>query len=217
MKLFVAPTDHDWYMYLRGLPRDEVNFWFPSAGTAFRALESGEPFLFKAKSPHNAIIGGGFFVRYVAAPLSLAWHAFGDGNGAPDSRSLLKRLRKYNDTATPDPEIGCALLAEPFFFPEELWVDPPPNWAPTIVRGKTYSTDEPVGASLWNAVVHRMTDPRTVTGPKSVTPYLGDPPGVLSVPGQPNLFGTPTLMRRRLGQGAFRLSVLDAYGKRCAV
>jgi putative restriction endonuclease len=30
-------------------------------------------------------------------------------------------------------------------------------------------------------------------------------------------FGSPTVMRRRLGQGAFRLAVTDGYGRRCAV
>ena len=29
-------------------------------------------------------------------------------------------------------------------------------------------------------------------------------------------FGAPTLMRRRLGQGAFRLEVTDGYQRRCA-
>ncbi|MBX3142103.1 MAG: hypothetical protein KF875_15210, partial [Trueperaceae bacterium] len=95
MKLFVGLIDHDWYMYLRDRPRDEVNFWWPSPEQSFRALRPGEPFLFKAKYPHQAIVGGGFFVRYVAAPLSLAWQAFGDGNGTPDPRALLQRLRKY--------------------------------------------------------------------------------------------------------------------------
>lgn len=208
MKLFVGLTDHDWYTYLRDRPREEVNFWWPSPEQAFRALRPGEPFLFKAKYPHRAIVGGGFFVRYVAAPLSLAWQAFGDGNGTPDARSLLRRLRKYRKNDAPDPEIGCTVLTEPFFFPEELWIDAPADWKRNIVRGKTYSTDEPIGANLWDAVVRRMADPRTVTGPR-----LADP----NVPSQATLFGAPRTIQPRLGQGAFRLSVLDAYGKRCAV
>ncbi len=213
MKLFVGPTDHDWYTYLRNQQRDEANFWWPSGHQAFRALEPGEPFLFKAKAPHEAIIGGGFFVSYVSAPVSLAWQAFGEANGTPDARTLLERLRKYRRDDAPDPEIGCTILSEPFFFPEELWVNLPPDWKKNIVRGKTYSTDEPIGANLWDAVVRQMADPRTITGPSIQDATAAGP----AVDGKVNMFGAASPVRHRLGQGAFRLGVLDAYGKRCAV
>lgn len=214
MKLFVGLTDHDWYTYLRDRARDEVNFWWPSPEQAFRALQPGEPFLFKAKYPHQAIVGDGFFVRYVAAPLSLAWQAFGDGNGTPDPRALLQRLRKYRKNDAPDPEIGCTVLAEPFFFPEELWVEAPVDWKRNIVRGKTYSTDEPIGASLWDTVARHMADPRTVTtGLNLGDAHVGSSSGASSVVNQANLLGAPTPVHRHLGQGAFHLSALDTYYK----
>ena len=46
---------------MEGVPvtLDEVNFWQPSGGRRFHALEPGEPFLFKLHYPENAIVGGG--------------------------------------------------------------------------------------------------------------------------------------------------------------
>ena len=174
MHLFVSPTDHDWYEFLRQKPLEEVNFWRPSAGKRFTALQPGEPFLFKAKAPHHAIIGGGRYVRYVRAPISLAWQAFGENNGTPDVISFLQRVRKYRgDDLSPDPEVGCILLSEPFFFPEELWVEPPEDWSRQIVSGKQYDTETGIGAALWDAVVERIADPRTVIGPAP-----GDAPAV---------------------------------------
>ena len=68
MRLFVANTDVDWYRHLSRLAAapgglDEVNFWQPSGGGAFRALRPGQPFLFKLHHPENFIVGGGFFAH----------------------------------------------------------------------------------------------------------------------------------------------------------
>ncbi len=209
MRLFVGLTDHDWYEHLRSLVPDEVNFWFPSPDQGFKVLSPGEPFLFKAKAPYHSIVGGGFFIRYVRAPVSLAWQAFGEKNGARSVLELLDRIRRYRrDGDALDPEIGCVLLNEPFFFPEELWVAPPADWARQIVRGKAYTTDARPGAELWDRVVATLADPRAVTGPAQDT---SDPDA--DWPG----YGSGQLERYRLGQSAFRLVVLDAYQTRCAV
>ena len=217
MHIFVSPTDHDWYRFLRERTPDEVNFWRPSGGRRFTALEPGEPFLFKAKYPHNAIIGGGFFIQYVSAPVSLAWQAFGENNGTRDIREFLGRVRKYRqDVRSPDPEVGCILLNEPFFFPEELWLEPPADWARQIVSGKQYDTADPVGRRLWDAVVARLADPRAIIGPGA--PSLQQPGPAQAPPfGSAQRYGAEYLTVARLGQGAFRLGVLDAYQRRCAV
>lgn len=214
MNIFLGLTDHDWYTRLRELRPDEVNFWWPSGETGFKALRSGEPFLFKAKSPHLAIVGGGFFVRYVATTASLAWQAFGNKNGVRNAHELRERIGKYRKGSSPDPLIGCTIITEPFFFPEELWIEQPEGWSKNIVRGKLYSTGEPIGARLWDQVVANVADPRTVIGPKQTDASQPQPLTGISTE---NRFGAPVLLRQRLGQGAFRLSVLDAYGKRCAV
>ena len=52
MKGFVANTDFDWFAFLRARqPLEEVNFWQPSGGDAFRALSPGEPFLTVSETP----------------------------------------------------------------------------------------------------------------------------------------------------------------------
>ncbi|HEX8444306.1 MAG TPA: hypothetical protein VF631_11735 [Allosphingosinicella sp.] len=59
--MFVAITDRSWFYLLSAAQPDEVNFWQPSGGKAFRALMPGELFLFKLHSPNDYIVGGGVF------------------------------------------------------------------------------------------------------------------------------------------------------------
>ena len=115
MNIWVGVTDEDWFTHLSHLKPDEVNFWQPSGGRAFRALAPGEPFLFKLHSPKNFIVGGGFFVSHTPLPASLAWDAFGIKNGVGSLEELHARIRRYRrDTEAVDPVIGCTVLAEPF-------------------------------------------------------------------------------------------------------
>ena len=87
MRLFVAITDGDWFSYLSSAgPLDEVNFWQPSGNVQFKALQPGEPFLFKLYSPHDFVVGGGFFSHFTILPVSLAWKSFGQENGAPTNK-----------------------------------------------------------------------------------------------------------------------------------
>jgi HNH endonuclease len=204
VKIWVGVTDNDWFEMLRALAPDEVNFWQPSGSQTFRALSEGEPFLFKLHSPKNFIVGGGFFVRYSVLPTSLAWRAFDVKNGVRDHAALLERIRKYRSgEESPDPMIGCNVLAEPFFWPEDQWIPVSSDWARNIVRGKTYDTAEPHGAELWQQVQQRLTpDLREVQDRE---------------PADSARFGKEYLHRSRLGQGAFRVLVTDAYQRRCAI
>ena len=78
VNLYVGITDYEWFQFLSALPNvDEVNFWQPGGRTNFKALQSGELFLFKLHSPRNFIVGGGVFARADILPTSLAWEAFG--------------------------------------------------------------------------------------------------------------------------------------------
>lgn len=205
MKLWVGVTDKDWYQYLTLQRPDEVNFWQPSGSRTFRVLQPGEPFLFKLHSPDNFIVGGGFFVRYSALPASLAWDAFARKNGVESFDLLLKRVRRYrrSDDAL-DPVIGCNVLAEPFFLPRNLWVPVPSGWAPNIVQGKHYNAPGD-GAALWQAVVEAARLGNQAQSPATIEAVEGP------------RFGSEYLARARLGQGAFRVLVTEAYGKRCAV
>ena len=122
-------------MFLSRADVDEVNFWQLSDRAPFVGLETGAPFLFKLKRPYNHIAGGGTFVKFSKLPLSLAWEVFETKNGAKsrdDFEALIRRLG--SDPKVRDPEIGCTVLAAPFFWPMESWIANPIGWSGNIVR-----------------------------------------------------------------------------------
>jgi putative restriction endonuclease len=206
MKIWVGVADKNWYEHLTRLAPEEVNFWQPSGSRTSRVLQPGEPFLFKLHSPENFIVGGGFFVRYSALPASLAWEAFEPKNGVASLSDLIKRVRRYRvDDQTIDPVIGCNVLAEPFFLPRSEWIPVPPSWAANIVQGKTYDTDSDEGQNLWSAIQQFITLGHRVQDSGFIASNEGD-----------RRFGAEYLARGRLGQGAFRVLVTDAYLRRCA-
>ena len=217
MNAWVAVTDGDWFRFLSDLDREEgveeVNFWQPKPwGGAFKVLSRGEPLLFKLKAPHNAIAGGGFFAHYTTMPISLAWSAFGPRNGAATQDEAWKRVARLRGLNAPwweDFKIGCILLAEPFFWPRELWIPQPRDFASQIVRGKGYDLTTGIGRELWDEVRLRMDAMRSEPREADEQPELP-----LEVPGG-YTEGGPA--RRRIGQGTFRIVVTDAYGRRCAV
>jgi putative restriction endonuclease len=208
MKFFVAITDEDWFSYLSAnSPLVEVNFWQPSAGRQFRSLEPGEPFLFKLHSPQNFIVGGGFFLRYVVLPLSLAWEAFTTNNGARTEAEMRVRMARYR-RVPPNPfedyEIGCILLHSPFFFRDQDWISAS-DWSPNIVQGKTYDTTDGRARSIWEQVRDRLSfeSSRELAS--------------IAAAAETARYGSPQVVFPRLGQGSFRVLVTDAYNRRCAL
>src|SRR3954447_25550201 len=204
VRLVVAVTDSDWFEHLRRRPNlAEVNFWAPSANP-FRALQPGELFLFKLHAPRNYIVGGGVFAYANMLPCSLAWEAFGEANGAGSFAEMRARIAKYR-RADPldrsDFPVGCRILSQPFFLQEENWLAVPDSWSRNIVSFKGYSTADPEGMQLWNAVQAAM----------SRLPSTG------LVEASQARYGEPRLVQPRLGQGAFRLLVTDIYHRRCAI
>jgi putative restriction endonuclease len=186
---------------------DEVNFWQPSGKSQFRALNPGEPFLFKLHSPHDFIAGGGFFAHSSILPVSLAWQAFAEKNGAgslEEMRKLIEAHRRAPATPTEDYKIGCILLGQPFFFSSSEWIPIPADWKPNIVQGKSYETDDRFGKKLWEDVQLRL---------QGRTDIVREP---LTVE-QRDRYGTPVTVLPRLGQGSFRIIVTDVYQRRCAV
>lgn len=204
MRYWIGITDHDWYRFLAARPDlPEVNFWQPSAGRQPVRLDTGQLFLFKLHAPQGGwIVGGGFFVKYEAMPIRWTWDAFGEENGAASFEEMVARIGKYRDSAIDihSDEVGCLVLVEPFFLDESEWITPPADWAPNIVRGKGYDSDLGEGARIWNQV--QLALARRQAGEHAVATHR---------------YGNPMLVRPRLGQGAFRLLVTDAYGRRCAV
>ena len=211
MRLFVAVTDYDWFqVHAVQSSVEEVNFWQPSPDSVFKALSPGEPLLFKLHSPRNFIAGGGFFTKFVQLPLSLAWESFGIANGVHSLDEGRKRISKYRRVPIrpyEDPNIGCVVLAEPFFFPQDLWIPVPSDFSLNIVRGKGYDSEDSEGQSLWRRVVERLAQ---------CSRYRDDESAETKAIIETSRYGKPIAVLPRLGQGAFRVLVTDAYGKRCA-
>jgi putative restriction endonuclease len=198
-RFFVAVTDQSWFDFLRVAPMlDEVNFWSPG-GRLIKA-ERGMPLLFKLKAPHNVIGGMGYFSFAELMPIKDAWEFFGRENGAPTLEELRRRIaanRPDKKADIGDP-IGCRVLAQPQFF--ETPIAAPEDWPKSLQRGKYYHMDEPVARRVWRDV---QLAQELLAKPVGLGPFGG--------------LGRPTLQPTRLGQGAFRKLVLDAYGRRCAV
>src|SRR5688572_26164803 len=101
MKAYIGITDEDRYSFLseRQSAIDEVNFWQPSGNRTFRALRAGELFLFKLHSPLHFIVSGGLFARFSILPVSLAWDAFHEKNGAFSLEEMRRRIGRYRRAA----------------------------------------------------------------------------------------------------------------------
>src|ERR1700722_12251852 len=116
MKFYAGVTDNSWYSFLARQNREDVNFWQPGGNTVFRAIPPGAPFLFKLKSPINAIAGVGFFSSHTFLPISVAWDVFGQGNGCESFHSLQRMISIYRtDDGSVNPTIGCIVLTNPIF------------------------------------------------------------------------------------------------------
>lgn len=201
-------TDLDWFKFLAREQPDEVNFWRPGGKQAFRALKPNEMFLFKLHSPLNYIVGGGFFVRHVFLPLSLAWEAFETKNGTPDYVSFRNSIYKYrrSDYRTePDPEIGCMILSTPFFFERQNWIPVPEDWRPNIVQGKIYDTNTLLGKKLYDQVMSILKDRHLHQSEMIAEINAG------------NQYGSAQIVYPRIGQGTFKVMVTEAYHRRCAI
>lgn len=212
MKFFVGITDNDWFSFLAERRPDELNFWRPGGSGTFKAIAPGDLFLFKLHSPLNFIVGGGTFVSYTRLPLSLAWLAFAEKNGVPDETTLRRVIQRYRGDSVPDPEIGCIVLSEPFFFPRELWIPAPADWPRSAVQGKTFDTRESEsGRKLFEEVRIRRAGLNSGVAAEPRPPYGSAPP---FTEGERY---SERLRRVRLGQGGFKVLVTDAYERRCAI
>lgn len=210
MKAYIGITDFQWYEQLASrLELEELNFWQPGGSRTFRALDPGDLFLFKLHAPRNSIVGGGFFAHSTRLPVSLAWEAFGDSNGVRSLAEMRSRIERYRRTPTAPHEdytIGCILLEQPFFLPEDLWIPAPEDWHPNIVQGKTYDLRAEAGRALWEQVEQAIRAARLAESWPAEWQER-----------EPARYGEPVAVKPRLGQGSFRILVTDAYERRCAV
>lgn len=160
------------------------------------------------KAPHNAVGGFGLFTRAAVLPIWEAWDVFGLANGVADRDSLLLRLGRLSHGAekgiTIDDWIGYLAIAEPVFFPPDSWVPVPSDWSRSIVSGKGYDLTTGEGRRLYEACLE------SAAASDQAVEWSVE---ALSAARR----GKPLEVRPRLGQATFRIAVLDAYSRRCAI
>jgi putative restriction endonuclease len=217
MRIYAGVTDQEWFDYLRSQPGiDEVNFWQPSPNAQFQALNKGDLFLFKLHrgqrtSNQDLIAGGGVFASFSILPISLAWEAFEQKNGAASYGEMRQRLVHYRrilDNSQEDFQVGCIILTQPFFFDESMWFSAP-DWSASIVRGKAkgYELDKEAGQFIWSNLQRAWEHQQFFDLDREAH----------GVAEERARYGKETTFTPRLGQGAFRVLVTDSYHRACAI
>jgi putative restriction endonuclease len=207
MRGYVGVTDQHWYEFLRAHPEQtEVNFWRPRDKQRFGAISSGEFFFFKLRAAAgNRVVGGGIFADWELLPLSAAWEVYGQGNGADSLAELRSLIGDHADfRAREDPDIGCILLRDVVFFPDNGIAGPPPEFARSLVQGKTYDIDDPRYGGYFDILTAQVLGGGVTV---DIASWSHDGP----------MFSDPRLRRERLGQRGFQVAVLNAYHRRCAI
>jgi putative restriction endonuclease len=205
-RICVAVTDNKWFDSLAAEANvDEVNFWQPGENARKPQLAIGDLFLFRLGAPRGVIAGGGYFVKYLRLPVSYAWTAYERKNGADSLYELRARIAAHRPDAAElvgrDFDIGCIMLASPFFLRPADWFAPP-GWHRGTRSVKHYSTTDPDGARLLSLARERGAGLQFDE--------------ILAARDQ-RQDSALVLAKARPGQGYFRAVVADTYGWRCAV
>lgn len=213
MKFYIGVTDIDWYRFLAKRSNEDINFWQPAGNTKFRIIQTGAPFLFKLKSPINAIAGIGFFSSHSILPIDVTWSIFAERNGVESFRKFLSKIISYRSAENPfhaNPNIGCIVLTDPIFFNHTDWIPIPNDWSRNIVKGKSYDSETGVGAELWSKVESLLQQYNLFEREENSKSQL-------LLDNTDSNFIRKYLTKVRLGQGAFRVQLTDAYYRRCSV
>jgi len=116
--------------------------------------------------------------------------------------TIRERIR-YRGEAGSLQEIGCILIVRPRFFPRDAWVPQPSDWPARTQTSKRYDLTQGEGARVWRACLANAQS------------FWTDIPGADELPAAAK--GAPRIVEPRLGQGTFRVAVMEAYGRSCAV
>lgn len=212
MRFYLGVTDNNWYKYLSEINPEDINFWQPSGTVGFKVLQSGAPFLFKLKSPLNVIGGVGFFSSHTFLPMSIAWDTFHNRNGCSTYDEFSKMILNYrSDKCNINPTIGCIVLNNPIFFKQEDWIETPSDWGKSIVQGKSYDSEDLMGKGIWERVEKLLEKYLYIQSANERESRF-----ILEEPTFP-AYGNLILTKVRLGQGAFRVLVTDAYSRKCSI
>lgn len=198
MRAYVAVTDPVWLRRLRSTESREVNFWQPRP--AALRQEEGTPWIFKVRG-RDTVAGYGFFSYYTIMPVGVAWETFGLANGVENFTEMTRRIADLRHGVHATDSVGCVVLSEITILPEHAYITAPRTWKRNTVRGEYYDLDQGEGARMWTELMAYGV------ARASVSPLLVVPGGK----------GKPVVYTPRRGHGAFRLMVMDAYERRCAI
>lgn len=214
---FFARAESAWIENLRAaaIAHEEVAQWRPISATAPPLpIGPGEPYLFAGAStnspPDRQVLGAGIFSGVSRMLLSEVWEWFGQDCGA-DTHSHLReqysqRVGHLLD-ASSDPEVEAVLIRKArFFSTAEQSTVPVAESEFVLAGGIAYSlgnldSDHPI----LRAVITYFHPGEDESGDEVTQVVLS------SIRAQAQLV-TP-----RLGQGAFRAMVSEAYQHRCAL
>ncbi len=137
----------------------------------------------------------------------MAWECFGEGNGFSSLAAMSGRIEQIRQRMKYRPrissrEIGCIVLTQPTFFARSDWVRQPADWPERSLTPVTRSLGEGEWRRVWEACQDRAAAQRPAAG------GVGEPR---------QRYGASRLVQPRLGQGAFRVLVTEAYDRACAV
>lgn len=212
---YVAHTHAGWFDTLsrvatpRGphaLHLDEVNFWSPKSLKPVRPFQPADPIFFRLGAPSRKIVGYGFFAAFSTPDVFLAWALFGVKNGAEtlsDLGMLIGRTTR-DELAKP---LASMVLRDAVIWPESRWIPwgPERGYADTgVQRGRTER--DPANLELLAAAV-------ASDGIAAPSEFSADFDLVAE---DARKVARRTQVERE-GQGAFRLRLLDAYGRQCAI
>ena len=160
-------------------------------------------------------MGIGFFSSHSLIPIDFAWEVFQEKNGIDTYSGFRQKIISYRDPDNPidiNPRIGCIILTNPVFFNENDWILTPASWHPNIVKGKKYDTLSEDGRLVWNKIELLLQKYKLFEIEKEYKNQF-----VLEEENLNNRYGAEILTRVRLGQGAFRVMITDAYERKCAI
>jgi putative restriction endonuclease len=212
-ELYVANTDNAWFDFLKARsPLEDVNFWKPTPQT-FRAIDEGQLFVFRLKAPRNRIGGYGVLASSINVPIQLAWDSLEERNGSSSMAHMIGAIRRYRngEQVTAQSMIGCRVLTSPVFFEPHEWFPVPSDWSSNIVTGKVYSSETSQGAKLFAELEARTRSDILFEGSRRIF----EDGGFSDV--ERERYGAPVLIAPRLGQGAFRIKIAEAYHFECAL
>jgi len=115
------------------------------------------------------------------------------------------RERIRYDKSTGSDHIGCIQLVSPTFFSPDQWIPQPIDWKPRIQTPVRVDLSIAEGKRIWDACLVRAA---AVHIPAPLDASVED---------STSRYGDPRLVRPRLGQATFRIAVLEAYHRSCAI